>query len=468
MSLVWKYVQILLPVLLLTGCGPGYRRTIEPEIQNVHTITKQHTGFDLDGWDTHGLLTEEEVQQGLSIEAALQNAILTAPELYVNFEELGIAKADLVQAGFFRNPEVAALFQGVNSSDPKATQLYIDVVASMNISDFWQIPLRKKVARDELEIKTIDALRLIVETAADARLSYYTYLYETTQIKTTEKILDTVQNLRTTAEQNYITDYVSDYDLFVADATIMQWEIKKLDLEQSLHAAALDLRNFIGLELLPVSIPLTSSWESLLRPLPDKQALFAYAEHNNPALQIANLKIAQAHHQQELARSKTFDNVTFGLEFTRDNTGTKYIGPAIGFDLPVFDQQQAQIERAQRQEKKLRRELSNMLANYSQDIFSAHKTVTNLQKKIEFYKTKILPSARTALEHAQKHVGNLKLNFSFFINNQINLLQQEYDLNRDYLALAQAFNKLEKAIGGAIPYDLTPHAPNSSSSGTIK
>lgn len=450
-------------LLLLPGCGPGYRHTITPNIERVRDKAHRHTGYDFDGWELQELITEKEAQEGLTIDATIRNAVLAEPVLYANFEEIGVAKADLVQAGFFKNPSVDLLFQGPRSCNPANSAAYVDLTASMNISDFWQIPLKKKVARAELEIKTVATLNNIIETTADARLSYYTYLYELQQLTVVERILNAIKEMRSSAEQRYETGYISNYDLFVADAAIAEWEIKKRDREMSLYNATIDLRNTVGLELNGVLVPLKQGWEALLQPLPDPNPLFTYAERSNPELQIARLKIAQANAEIELVRSKVIDNVTFGMELTRDTAREFYIGPIISMDLPVFDQQQAQLERAHRLEKKAHRQLADKLADYSGDIFQLHRTMSTLQKNIETYQHHVIPATRKSLDYAQQHPGHIQINFSFFLSNQINLLNQEYLLHEQYLALARAMNQLEKRVGGAIPYDLPRNAAEVSS-----
>src|SRR4030042_1650482 len=88
--------------------------------------------------------------------------------LQATFEEIGVAKADLVQAGLFTNPNLSALFRfpfGGGGSDIEAAGL-------IKISDFWQIPLRQKVAAARLETAILEVSDEILNTVADVKRAH--------------------------------------------------------------------------------------------------------------------------------------------------------------------------------------------------------------------------------------------------------------------------------------------------------
>src|SRR5690606_11612969 len=132
----------ILSILLFSGCA--YRHKLEPELESVRKKTLTHTGYDMD-WDSKDFIKEEEAEKGYSLERAVVSAILVDPDVRARFEDIGVSQADLAQAGFLTNPNVGTIFQWAGICEEK-TLVTID--ALMNISDFWQIPFRKKVARD--------------------------------------------------------------------------------------------------------------------------------------------------------------------------------------------------------------------------------------------------------------------------------------------------------------------------------
>ncbi|QLH35699.1 MAG: hypothetical protein HWD61_05805 [Parachlamydiaceae bacterium] len=52
---------------------------------------------------------QELLSQELSVDQAVQIALLNNPKIQAAFEEIGVARADLIQAGLLSNP----LFEGI-------------------------------------------------------------------------------------------------------------------------------------------------------------------------------------------------------------------------------------------------------------------------------------------------------------------------------------------------------------------
>lgn len=420
---------------------------------SLHDSSRKFLHQELD-WSIEQLLKEEDLQNGLTVDKAVAASILVDPGIRASFEEIGISKADLVQAGFIQNPSISVLYQCPTLPKCLNEVAYIDITGMMNISDFWQIPFKKKVAGKELEIQTVNTLKKIIDLSSDALFAYYAYLYEQQQLVTVEKILTSIINLKNSTDNNYTAGYSSDYDRSVVDSFLGQWEVKKLDQEKLIHNALITLRNYIGLELITEGISLTTSWDAFLQTLPTAAALFTYAESNNPELQAAHLKVLKAQYQQSLERSRMINNVSFGLEYTRDIANVNYIGPIMDFDLPLFDQQQVQIERAQREEKKAHREVANLLANVSNEIINLCKNIEISQKSIAVYKKRVLPANQKALEFYDQHAHTIQMNLSILLTTKVEMLQQEYNLNKEYLNLIKNIAELQKKIGGVIPYGL--------------
>ena len=440
-------------LLLLSGCGT-YKRNINPELANLQTRTFKHTGQKIDDWYTEDVVAQAQSIQEWNMEMAIRHALILSPALRASFEELGISKADLVQAGFIQNPGLALLFQFPPSCNPEIGNPYLDIRATMNISDFWQIPIKKKIARDDLEVQTSATLQLIIDITAETKLAYYNALYAQDQLAATSKVLQQLEQLKATTQQNDHQDYITDYDQFNTASTIGRWQIKKIEQEKLMYTTFLDLRNIIGIEVSGDQLPLVPTWDILMQKLPDTKTLCDYAQQHSPIFQISRFKIERARHHQELERAKIFDDVNFGIEWTRDNSNTMYIGPTISMDLPVFDQGQVKIERAKREEQKMKYVLENDLAAVCGDILRLHKIIETIQHKIHIFNTVIIPAAAQALSYTEHHGDVAQANFSFFLSNHAALLYEEYTRNEEHLALARALSDLEKKLGGSIPYSI--------------
>ena len=141
----------LLPVtgvilMLLTGCSTiprsgtwiGFKE--EMQIKTQYRVEKDADKIQAVQDTIAALLAEP-----LTIHTAVQIALLNNPGLQATFEELGIAQADLLQAGLLSNPKFKA--QTLSGGEDVKTELSVE-------QDFLGIflrPLRIKLGKSQLQ-----------------------------------------------------------------------------------------------------------------------------------------------------------------------------------------------------------------------------------------------------------------------------------------------------------------------------
>jgi len=132
-------------ILFLSGCRKG---NIEKEFSHIKDSTYIMTGYDVVLLSSVEMSVDEMVMQkiaaGITRNEAISIALKNNPELQVHFETLGIAKADLEQAGLYTNPDIHGFFW----PPLEDTVMETEVEPFFKISDLWQVPLIKKVQKD--------------------------------------------------------------------------------------------------------------------------------------------------------------------------------------------------------------------------------------------------------------------------------------------------------------------------------
>src|SRR5437867_79452 len=105
----------------------------------------------------------------LTSEAAVQIALFNNRSLQATFGRLGIAQADLVQAGLLPNPVVhfAWRFAASGPGPTAEANLLLDFLRAL------EIPLRKRVAKAAFEAAKLDVAHAVVNLAADVKVAYY-------------------------------------------------------------------------------------------------------------------------------------------------------------------------------------------------------------------------------------------------------------------------------------------------------
>ena len=136
--------------LALAGCA-----SIEPKpgFDRVSGMVEERTGNQIH-WGQGGAEDEQVrarvqamVADGLDADEAVQVALLANPRLQAVYEELGIAQADLVQAGLLSNPVFGAVV--LRPRDEDHTNLDFDI--AWNFLSVFTMPLRKQAAAENFE-----------------------------------------------------------------------------------------------------------------------------------------------------------------------------------------------------------------------------------------------------------------------------------------------------------------------------
>ena len=107
----------------------------------------------------------------LSADGVVQVAMLNSRELQALYADLGLARADVVQAGLFRNPilDAAVLFP-LSGARPE-----LQLGAVVNFLDALYIPLRKRVAAARFEEAKLRVTGTVLDFALQARTAFYAH-----------------------------------------------------------------------------------------------------------------------------------------------------------------------------------------------------------------------------------------------------------------------------------------------------
>ena len=158
--------------LVLTGC---ISFTSQMGFEEVNTAYSARTGQHL-YWKTgteEDKQVEEEFTKLLSAEltadSATQIALLNNKALQATYQKLGIAQADLVQAGLFPNP----IFGGDIRFPSDGPNLELSVV--QNFIKIFEIPLRTKIANSEFEEAKLGVIEKALTLAFRVRKAFCEY-----------------------------------------------------------------------------------------------------------------------------------------------------------------------------------------------------------------------------------------------------------------------------------------------------
>lgn len=443
-------ILLLVFILLFPAC---YKVPITQEFNSLKKSTKDITGSEII-YDSYNKYPDMEctikdtISQGLSRDEAVKKALLNNPLLQANFAKLGISKADLIQAGLYTNPKTENVFRFPTKEPfPGSGQTNIESITTGKLSDLWQVPLRKRIFEDELEITTLRILTTILDIVENTKSAYDACVKSDLQLENEKIILSFTKELREEIYYRQGFGYSNDLDKYNIDAQVVSSQANIIEREKERKNAYLHLTKLLGITPSSKEIILTDSILILVA-TPSLCELELYALEYRPEIQIARFKIKRFEDTIRFERSNVWKDVNIGVGFKQDfERPFRGWGPAINFEIPLFDTNYAQIAKAEFEFERAKKKLRYRKIKIQEELRTFLVNVNKEKSEIAYINTFIIPAYEKAIDYTYKYANTMQLNMFTALQSQITLYKAEQELIEKYYNLHISFNKLERAYG---------------------
>src|SRR6202795_3883769 len=154
----------------------GSAREKEEAFQGVQQSVRDRTGKAV-RWEEDQAAHEQARQdvrvllrKPLTVNTAVQIALLNNRSLQATFEEIGLSTADLIEAGTIPNPRFDL---AIRFPDKPPSGTYIDYGAAIDFLSIIMIPLKKRVAKDQLQAAALRVADEILELVSQVKDAFY-------------------------------------------------------------------------------------------------------------------------------------------------------------------------------------------------------------------------------------------------------------------------------------------------------
>ncbi|MFD2365663.1 TolC family protein [Pseudoduganella sp. GCM10020061] len=346
-----QYFLRLRPVVLgvaalaLAGCTTFSR---DGGLDAVSAMTAERTGQPIQlakpgsAPATTAGTVSELLAKPLSAEGAVQVALLNNPGLQASFSQLGIAEADLVQAGWMSNPS----FSFGRSSGPHAVE--IERAIMFDIVGLLTLPMRSKIEASRFESAKLRAAAEAVRLATDTRKAYFNAVSAQQAALYAEQVHTAAEASAELAKRMAKVGNLSKLDqareqAFYSDATAQ--------LARSRHnatAAREQLARLLGVWGEQTKFQLPDRLPDLPQQPAAAERLEARAMQQRLDVQMAKREAALTANALGLSKTTRFINVLHGGYVNRSVTGEeREDGYEIELELPLFDWGGARVARAE-------------------------------------------------------------------------------------------------------------------------
>jgi outer membrane protein, heavy metal efflux system len=396
---------------------------------------------------TQGIRVEAEtpmppdvaVDDGLTSEEAVSIALWNSPSFQATLADLGIARADLVEAGLLRNPVFSYLFP----LGPKQ----IEWTLQFPVDAIWQRPRRVAAAR--LSAQAVgerlvwDALTLV----AQARTAHAEAVIADRRLQLTIENADLVQRLADITEARLRAGDISELEARAARGDAARAQVVRRAVEDERNLARLTLAGLLGLDmpveqLRPIQAPVLDA-----STCGTEAARLEDALASRPDVRAAEIGIEAAAQRARWERSRVVTLIGI-LDGNGRGTQGADVGPGVSLDVPIFSRNQGAIGRADAEVERASRQYAAVRNQVMSDVRSATIRVRQSDQVIRAWRDEIVPSLQIEQRQAESayQAGEIPL-FALLevsrrlVDGRTRLLDAETDLQRATIALERSMGR---------------------------
>lgn len=422
---------------------------------------------------------EALMKNGITADEAAQICLLNNPTLQAAFFRIGVARADLVQSGLLTNPSLAISLRfpdggGLPDFEPSLAQ---------NIADLWQIPARKRAADRSLDQAILEVAREASTLVAETKTAYYQARQADERRRISAENVLIAQQVLDLALSRQQAGAGGEVDVNLARSEVLEADLALRDATLGAFEARSSLATHLGLTDSPETLVFAGDLPDPAAWAPDDAALLALAGESRLDVRAARsaTEAAQARVREAwLNVFKTFE-VGFDLERNERRPGKgrnlladsinasveagapqlqinpvekqrsdTILGPTFALELPIFDQNQAGIARAEYLYEQSLRLLDGLTRQLSQEVRLANTRGRTAWTNVRFYRDQMLPLRKASLDLSRTAYQAGRTPLLSVLEAERGLLAARAGYVESLKALAASLVELEKVTGRPI------------------
>lgn len=389
----WRFMAVFLA--LVAVCFAEDRASI-PGRASVSKKIEERTGHRLNpdkkpvppshppGVSSVGPLTQDDaVAIALWNNAALQ-AVLA---------NLGLARADLIEAGLLRNPSLNVLLP----VGPKP----FEFVLQAPVEAVWQRPRRVAAARLNLDQVAEGLVQSGLDLARGVKLAHADLEFAERRAGLARESADLRRHIAELTEKRLAAGDISEMEALVTRVDAQSFRDQALRYQRDVESAAEGLRLLLGLrkDRAPLS---AKGGPAESRKLPELDAILDTALAFRPDLRAAELGIQVATQRARWERSRVLALLAPILSIKGVGSSGIRSGPGFLSELPVFQRNQGGIARADAEVERATLAYLALRDQIDAEIREARVRFLQEQESLERLQLQVLPAVKETIALAEK------------------------------------------------------------------
>lgn len=359
----------------------------------------------------------------LRADDAVRVALIHSPRVQAELTELGMAEADLVQAGKLPNPSLSyANLSPVNDEYNIERKILFDVVGLLTI------PMKTAIECRRFQQAKLQAAMDILQLAADTRKAYYTAVGAQQTVQYLEQIKEvaeaSVQLARGMAQVGNLSKLqFAREQAFYAEIMSQMASAKLMALKDREH-----LTRLMGLWGEQIQFKLPERLPELPKVTRDESELEKQALLNRLDIQAMKIEIIGKAKALGLTKATRFINVLeLGYAHNTGHDRPRQRGYEISLQIPIFDWGDARIAKSKASYMQSVWHLRDMAINARSEVREAYQSYRTTFDVTKHYRDEIMPLRKFILDQnmlrfngmlvstfelladAREHIGSTKI-----------------------------------------------------------
>lgn len=385
----------------------------------------------------------------LAVNDAVRLALVNNPALNAEYARLGFAAAEVYDAGRLHNPSLSAAVLATGAAG------FVDERSFGFVQSFTSIlllPARSRFAEAEFERVKQAVGAQILNLASDTEAAYYRLAGAWQTVTMRETVVRAAQASADLAQRFFDAGNINRLELALEQAAASQAQLDVLVARVAVTVARGALNRLMGLSATEDSWKVSDRLPAPLEdedPLPD---LLKSADTSRLDLAVARKRVSLfADALGVTRRFRYIGEIDVGVETTRIAEGARLTGPTLSLELPIFNQGEGRVARAEAALQEAEAELRSLEVEISNGVKSAAAEVAAAKARTGQYRQSLIPLREAIVARTQEQVN-------FMLVGQFELLlakQQEYDAYQGYLEAVRDYwlarVELSRQAGAALP-----------------
>lgn len=437
---------VVIIAMFLSACSSipaDYGRSDVNEI-----LSKRGVPVDTSDTAEASQMVEQLTASPLTADAATRLALINNADLKKTYAELGIAAADVYEAGRIRNPIFSFSSLDSNESGERNLNTYGLVVA---FTDLITLPSRKRFAQGEFEIMKQTVGAEVISVAAETRAAFYEFVAAKQVAALRAQIAKAGDLSQQLAQRYFDAGNLSPREIALERAAASESKLELFEADAGAYEKRTMLANLLGLSV-------AGHWDApaqLSMPLAQEEPIVDLIKL---AMQ-SRLDLAAARKRADLRAdqlgvsnwTRWLGELEVGVEHERETDGADLTGPTVEWEVPIFTQNRDINLRADAELKMAIAEVEHLIVSIENDVRLAYAATLNAKSRVDEYRQKLIPARIEAVERAQEEEAFMLIGIFELLESK----QDEYDTYQRYLESVRDYwlarTELARAVGNTLP-----------------